>query len=62
MSAVDRLMKGAIDMHVHVGPDSVRERRLDALDLAIQGKETGITAHCPLKVLAPEGGGGPPGH
>ncbi len=44
MSAVDRLMKGAVDMHVHAGPDPLRERRLDAVNLAIQAKEVGMRA------------------
>jgi len=44
MSTIDRLMKGALDFHVHAAPDPFRERRLDALDLAMQAKEAGMKA------------------
>jgi len=37
-------MKGALDFHVHAAPDPFRERRLDALDLAMQAKEAGMKA------------------
>lgn len=41
---IDRLMKGAIDCHVHAGIEPFNERRLDALSLATQAKETGMRA------------------
>ena len=41
---VDRLVEGSIDFHVHVGPDPIRRRRLDALDLARQAKGAGMRA------------------
>ena len=44
MSVIDQLMKGAIDFHVHADPDPFFERRLNALDLAMQAKEAGMKA------------------
>jgi hypothetical protein len=44
MESVERLMNGAIDFHVHAGPDPFRERRLDIVELAHQGKEMGMKA------------------
>ncbi len=44
MNTADRLMKGAIDFHVHADPDPFQKRRLDALDLARQAKEMGMRA------------------
>lgn len=44
MSIADKLMKGAIDFHVHASPDPMRERRMDALDLARHAKEMGMRA------------------
>ncbi len=44
MKSVDRLMNGAIDFHVHAGPDPFRERRLDVIELAHQAKEMGMRA------------------
>lgn len=41
---VERLMRGAIDFHVHAGPDPFHERRLDVIELAHQGKEAGMKA------------------
>jgi hypothetical protein len=41
---VNQLIKEAIDFHVHADPDPVFERRLDALDLAVQAKEAGMKA------------------
>jgi hypothetical protein len=35
---IDRLLEGAIDFHVHAGPDPVERRRLDALEVARQAK------------------------
>lgn len=37
-------MNGAIDFHVHADPDPFHERRLDALELALQAKEMGMRA------------------
>jgi hypothetical protein len=44
VAAIDRLMRGAIDFHVHAGPDPFRERRLDVLDLAHQSRDAGMRA------------------
>ncbi len=43
-SPLDELMRGAIDCHVHAGPEPFHERRLDALSLALQARETGMRA------------------
>lgn len=43
-SPVTRLMKGAIDCHVHGGPDPFRKRPFDALTIALQGREMGMRA------------------
>lgn len=43
-NTIDRLVKGAIDFHVHAGPDPLYQRRLDALELALQAKEAGMRA------------------
>lgn len=39
---VEELIKGAIDMHVHVSPDAV-PRSLDAIELAIEGRKLGMS-------------------
>ena len=39
----ERYLKGAIDLHLHAGPD-VRRRKLTYLEAAIQGKEVGMKA------------------
>jgi hypothetical protein len=44
VAVIERLMKGAIDFHVHAGPDPFHERRLNALDLARSSKEAGMRA------------------
>ncbi len=44
MNTVDSLVSGAIDMHVHFGPESLMERRQDALELAYSAKEMGLRA------------------
>ncbi len=44
MSTVDQLMRGAIDFHVHASPDPLRERRLDAVNLALQARDMGMRA------------------
>lgn len=42
MSAIDRLIEGSIDLHVHFGPDPDRERRCDAVELAQSAQEMGM--------------------
>ena len=42
MSNVDRVMEGAIDIHVHIAPDPLVERRADAIDVARQAQEMGM--------------------
>jgi predicted TIM-barrel fold metal-dependent hydrolase len=42
MTAVDNLIKGAIDMHVHFNPDSLIVRRQDALELAQSARDLGM--------------------
>ncbi len=42
MGNVDKLLHGSIDMHVHAGPDSLVERRLDVLEVAKQARELGM--------------------
>lgn len=42
MSDIDGILHGSIDMHVHHGPDSLLNRRLDALGTAKQAREFGI--------------------
>jgi hypothetical protein len=44
MNIVDSLTSGAIDMHVHFGPESLMERRQNALQLARSAREIGIRA------------------
>ena len=44
MSAIDNLLKGSIDMHMHAGPDPRVERRLDALQAAREAQEAGMRA------------------
>ncbi len=36
------LMKGAIDIHIHIGPDPNRRRRVNGYEAAIQAKEVGM--------------------
>lgn len=36
------LMKGAVDIHIHIGPDPNRRRRLNAYEAAVQAKEAGM--------------------
>jgi hypothetical protein len=43
-SIIDVLMQGAIDFHVHAGPDPYHRRRLNVLDLATQAKGMGMRA------------------
>ena len=42
--AVLRLISGAIDTHIHIGPESRLTRKQDALQLAKTAKETGMRA------------------
>jgi len=44
VNTVDTLVSGAIDMHVHFGPESLMERRQNALQLARSAKEMGLRA------------------
>ena len=39
MSNVDRILEGAVDIHVHFTPDPRAERRGDALTVASQARE-----------------------
>jgi hypothetical protein len=41
---IDEIMSGAIDMHVHFGPDSLLKRRQDALRVAQTAREIGLRA------------------
>ena len=41
---IEHLMDGAIDFHVHAGPDPFSERRLDVLELARQSEKFGMRA------------------
>lgn len=43
-SPVDELIHGAIDIHVHFGPDAFIDRRSDALTLARSCQEVGLRA------------------
>jgi hypothetical protein len=42
VNSIDSLVSGAIDMHVHFGPESLMERRQNALQLARAAKEIGL--------------------
>lgn len=42
MSAIDRLIEGAIDIHVHFAPDPRVERRSDAIELAQRARDLGM--------------------
>ena len=42
MSKVDRLLEGALDIHVHVAPDPKVERRGSAIDVAQQARDMGM--------------------
>ncbi len=41
---INELLRGAIDMHMHFGPDPLLPRRLDFLDAALQAQEVGMKA------------------
>jgi len=36
------IIKGAIDIHIHIGPDPLRRRRVTAYEAAIQAREAGM--------------------
>ncbi|MBI5969059.1 MAG: hypothetical protein HY882_14535 [Deltaproteobacteria bacterium] len=36
------IIKGAIDIHIHIGPDPIRRRRLTAYEAAMQAREAGM--------------------
>ena len=42
MSNVDRLLEGALDIHVHCAPDPRVERRGSAIDMAAQARDMGM--------------------
>ena len=42
MSNVDRVLEGALDIHVHFGPDPKAERRAGAVEIALQAREMGM--------------------
>ena len=42
LSNVDRILEGAIDIHVHIAPDPKVERRAGAIDVARQAEELGM--------------------
>ena len=42
MSKVDRLLEGALDIHVHAAPDPKVERRGSAIDVAQQARDMGM--------------------
>jgi hypothetical protein len=44
MDTVDRLVRGSIDMHVHMGPDAHLARSVDALQAAAQAEAAGMRA------------------
>ncbi|MFC1909142.1 DUF6282 family protein [Chloroflexota bacterium] len=44
MSVIEELLQGAIDTHIHHGPDIKMERRVDALQAARQAQEVGMRA------------------
>ena len=42
MSNVDRILEGALDIHVHFGPDPKVERRAGAVEIAFQARDLGM--------------------
>lgn len=42
MSNIDRILEGAVDIHVNFGPDPKVERRASAIEVAHQAKEMGM--------------------
>src|SRR3990172_9457796 len=47
MSAIEELLQGSIDMHVHFGPDPSRERRQDIVQLALCAQQAGMAGLVP---------------
>ncbi|MCL2670014.1 MAG: DUF6282 family protein [Syntrophaceae bacterium] len=41
---IDQMMSGAVDLHVHCGPDPFTERRVHANQLAVEAKQAGMRA------------------
>jgi hypothetical protein len=41
---VDRIVQGSIDMHVHSGPDAVKQRHSDANEVVAEAKRAGMKA------------------
>jgi hypothetical protein len=41
---INRLWRGSIDMHMHPAPDMKKDRRLDAVQAALQAQEAGMKA------------------
>ncbi|MBI2908076.1 MAG: hypothetical protein HYX92_10540 [Chloroflexi bacterium] len=44
MTAVNDLLKGSIDLHIHFGPDYRQIRSVDGLDAAVEAQEVGMRA------------------
>ena len=44
MEVIGRLLRGAIDLHLHTSPDPYTQRSVDALAAALQAKELGMRA------------------
>jgi hypothetical protein len=44
LTAIDSLIAGSIDMHIHFSPDSLQERRQNALRLAYSARDMGMRA------------------
>ncbi len=42
VSNIDRILEGALDIHVHFGPDPKVERRANAVDIALQARDMGM--------------------
>jgi len=42
LSNVDRILEGALDIHVHFGPDPRVERRAGAVEIALQARDMGM--------------------
>ena len=42
MSVIDELMRGAIDMHLHHGPEAGSGRVYDALELSVESQKAGL--------------------
>lgn len=42
LSNIDRILEGALDIHVHFGPDPKVERRAGAVEIALQARDMGM--------------------